>query len=76
MTEFKRRSAYLSSYNFGWQTAVYRLTLGANLKRLLDIGLDGAFIETKTFALPKRTNMELVRSRDAHQRDVRLAPVC
>ena len=28
--------------------------------RLLDIGLDGAFIETKTFALPKGTNMELV----------------
>ncbi len=28
--------------------------------KLLDIGLDGAFIETKTFALPKGTNMELV----------------
>ncbi|MFQ6024436.1 MAG: PilZ domain-containing protein [Acidiferrobacterales bacterium] len=28
--------------------------------RLLDIGLDGAFIETKTFALPKGTNMGLV----------------
>ncbi len=28
--------------------------------RLLDIGLDGAFITTKTFALAKGTNMELV----------------
>ncbi len=28
--------------------------------RLLDIGLDGAFIETKTFALTKGTSMELV----------------
>ena len=28
--------------------------------RLLDVGLDGAFIETKTFALPKGTNMEVV----------------
>ncbi len=35
---------------------------GVDLKkcRLLDVGLDGAFIETKTFVLPKGTNMELV----------------
>ncbi len=32
MTELKRRAAYLSAYNFGWQTAVYRLSLGANVK--------------------------------------------
>ncbi len=35
---------------------------GVDLKkcRLLDIGLGGAFVGTKTFALPKGTNMELV----------------
>ena len=43
----------------GVKVGVYR---GVDIKtcRLLDIGLDGAFIETKTFALPKVTNMELV----------------
>jgi hypothetical protein len=44
---------------------------GVDLKkcRLLDVGLDGAFIETKTFALPKGTNMELVlkiRTKEKH----------
>ena len=32
MTELKRRSAYFSSYNFGWQTAVCVLSLPPNLK--------------------------------------------
>ncbi len=35
---------------------------GANMNtcRLLDIGLDGAFIETETFVLPQGTQLELV----------------
>ncbi len=41
------------------RVGVYR---GADIKtcKLLDIGLDGAFIETGTFALPKGAHIELV----------------
>ncbi len=52
IAEHNRRSASLSSYDFGWQTAEYGLSPAANLKHYLRVG---AFGQHEVFGFYKGT---------------------